>query len=142
MQKIPTPVRRLAQSYTCVSHKGQLLKQLFRQIKNPSPLLHTLIVIGNNTLTHFIKFADKEIQYVPVWQILGRDKIKKSDKKITRAIDAKMNNFDGDEEGQEYHVLSMYVWELESQISELELEKEKSCLVDKIEEWGKKNQRT
>ena len=46
-----------------------------------------------------------------------------------------MNNFDGDEEGQEYHALNIHDWELESQISELE--KEKSHLVDKIEEWGK-----
>ena len=38
-----------------------------------------------------------------------------------RAIDTKMNSFDGDEEEQEHHVLNIRVWELECQISELEI---------------------
>ena len=36
VRKIPTPVGRLARSYTCVSLKNRLLKQLIRQFKNPS----------------------------------------------------------------------------------------------------------
>ena len=30
------------------------------------PLLYTLIGVGNNILTHLIKYADSEIQHVPV----------------------------------------------------------------------------
>ena len=113
------------------------------------PLLHTLIGIGNNILTYLINYADNEIQHVPVRQILVREEIKELDKKIgeyrdtrnyfdssnensgkellkglrkeEKAIDTKMNSFDGDEEEQEHHVLNIRVWELECQISELEI---------------------